>query len=148
MNGISFRMEPIASATSFVSRPPDFGASHSQILPSAKLLCHSFPVTKTSASTSYINSGLETITRTGKPLSVRNQMTGRCSMDIPNVRTTLDFLENGDKVNVDRRTRTFKGQIGEVEIVPRKISLILISAHYQVRSSRGYKLIGPSEIKR
>jgi hypothetical protein len=32
-------------------------------------------------------------------------------MDIRNVRTPLDFFENSASVNVDEKTRTFKGQL-------------------------------------
>jgi hypothetical protein len=43
-------------------------------------------------------------------------MTPHDSMDIRNIRTSLDFLENDGSVDVDWTTRILKRDIGEVEI--------------------------------
>jgi hypothetical protein len=46
---------------------------------------------------------------------------------------TFDFLGNGVSVDLDRKKRTFKGDIGKIKIISRKISFILISAHHRMR---------------
>jgi hypothetical protein len=66
-----------------------------------------------------------------------------CSLfhEYPKGTNDLCFFRNGLNVSVNGRTRSFKGQIGEVEILSRKISFALISVHDEVRYSRLYELL-------
>jgi hypothetical protein len=60
-------------------------------------------------------------------------MSACCSLDIRNIRIRLDFVENDVSVDINGRMTTLKGEIGEAEMISRKISLILISAHHRMR---------------
>jgi hypothetical protein len=54
-------------------------------------------------------------------------------MDIQNVRTSLDLLENGGGLTVEGKMRTFKTKKRAVRIISLKLLFILPRAHQRVR---------------
>jgi hypothetical protein len=73
-------------------------------------------------------------------LSPKNRIITRYPIRIRNIGTIVGFFENRVGVDLIGRTRIFKEQIGEVEIVCQKISFTFTTAYHQVRQSGGYEL--------
>jgi hypothetical protein len=89
--GRSFNIEAMTSARSFVRGGPDLESSHREVLPCAKRFCHFFTVGRASPSAAYTDSSSAAIAQEGKLLSVKKQMTARCSMNDLHARTAVNF---------------------------------------------------------
>jgi hypothetical protein len=107
--------------------------------PSAKSWSHFLTVDNASASALHTNSKLVVIVRAQTPVNMKNQLIGRCSIPLWNWCTVVHF-ETIVSVPMELKKRTFKRQIGEVEIVCAKYCLFWwdLSAG---EVNRGYKLL-------
>jgi hypothetical protein len=66
-------------------------------------------------------------------LSMRKQMTARCSINILNVQIRIDVLKTSTRAEVVGPPKIFERKIGEDETVCRIQSFIIIGAGHWVR---------------
>jgi hypothetical protein len=65
-----------------------------------------------------------------RPLSVRERMTHRCSINIINVQTRTEVRKTSAEADMVGATRIFEREIGEEEIICRTQSFTVICAQH------------------